>query len=186
MFSLRTLFLAIAIAAIGAVALGTRSIWWAGAITTLILLAISTAAVAAIFSRGKERAFAAGFFAFGLLYSVVAFSPLFHSFANSLVTTRMLLGAWNVLEIAHPPFATAGTPVSLIPTEREFSEIIFPWMFHGGLHAKELAFYESMRSFLFAGQSLWSFLFGFLGGLIGTYLHRRANWPTSEMTRNVK
>jgi hypothetical protein len=55
MFSIRTLLLAVAVAAIGVVGLTTRNVWWASVMSTLTWLTVAAAFICGIVCSGKSR-----------------------------------------------------------------------------------------------------------------------------------
>jgi hypothetical protein len=173
MFSLRTLLIAVAIAAIGAVGLTTRNIWWASVMSTLTFGVLLAALVLATSGNGQTRSVALAFAICLATYMAITFSQLFDVYSRSLITYRLLTVTWNQVGVEKPQFTN--TPDSfyseqLVDGENALTPV---YGLSGSVEVRD--YLLQMRAFFIVGHCLWAYLFGFLGASLATYLHRRAN-----------
>jgi hypothetical protein len=183
MFSLRTLLIAVAIAAIGAVGLTTRNVWWASVMSTLTLVALLVAVVMAIKGNGPTRSTALTFSVCVGTYLGITLSGLFDIYASSLLTSRLLTNVWNAT--GEEPPQSLGPNSSLIEElaseELALTRVNLSILGFGGI-AEVRTYFLQIRAFYVVGHCLWALLFGFLGACLATYLHRRANPPAPTAT----
>ena len=113
-FSILTLMGFVLICAIGLAALRNANALWAGAMLTIIFLAMATAVMGALILRGGERYAWAGFAVFSSGYLAMTLGPGLNApFRAHFGTTALLAYAQSQVAFASPSqAATAGTRVS--------------------------------------------------------------------------
>jgi hypothetical protein len=176
MFSLRTLLIAIAVAALGIAAIVNRTPLWASAFVTLTVALILAATVLAIL-RPCQRAFWMPVAIVGLGYTGIIYIDLLQDLHHLLVTTRLTAAGWRWLHrdaiestadarsVPQPddPFAD--------PTPGEYTgaEVVRDarrWHNYNEEHAAKL------RSYYWSAQSLWTLMLAFGSGLVSWHFLR--------------
>jgi len=157
--SLRSLFIVVAVAATATAVLLRPTFIVASAVWSLSLLILGAAIVAAFCSAGGARAFWAGFALFGCAHMLLALGPWFVEHSGRFIVTRQLLDhVGNALD-----YDVTGHNAQ----ERLWENIIFA---QGRLPSDGYGYY----SYVIAGQSIFSLLIAYFGGVIGGCFHRRA------------
>jgi hypothetical protein len=172
MFSLRTLLLAVAVAAIGLAGLTTRNVWWSSVMSTLTLASVAAAIIGTIVCRGQLRFFAIGFAIFASLYLYAVFSKVFQPFAGTLLTTRLVASSWQALDVPRPKRSSGATDRYIgygIVGSAELPEIGLA-SYANTPEWQEYSY--QVHSFFVVAHCLWAMLFGFLGALLAVHLAR--------------
>jgi hypothetical protein len=160
MFSIKSLLIATAVAAVFTVALLERSEAWASIIVTLSVLLLAAAAMA-IYLSPERRPFLICAVIVGVIYgSVALIRPL--GLSHLLVTSRLLFGIW------HSEPTTEMAQLYWVLTEAPHPESF--------LTAETMA---SFWSFQQIGHCAVAVLLAALAGLIGSYLVSRREFNTS-------
>jgi hypothetical protein len=170
MFSLRTLLLAVVVVAIGVAGLTTRNVWWASVIAIFTWMSVSAAIIIAISVRGMPRCSSVGFAVCGASYLCIVFGQPFQIFASSLLTSRVVISAWQALDIQRPPPQSSGGLIIGPSTDIENVNLI-PYLNWNS--AEGVDYYYHLRSFHIVAHCLWAWLFGSLGALFAGYLARQ-------------
>jgi hypothetical protein len=187
-FSLRQLFVGMAVIALGCVALRNASGAWVAAMLGLAQLALATAILLVIFRRGAERAYWIGFATFGWLYLLlVLFSwtlPPNTNFADSpfhpyqLATTRLSNACYHWLfdeaferYFAKFPLPSSGDPAaprmatSAIPPSIVFNPAL------GSMGQRPPEPGPDEGSFANVAHALWTTLLAAFGGCLARWLY---------------
>jgi hypothetical protein len=180
-FSIRTLMAFVLVSAIGLAALRNANELWAGALLLVALAAAGAAVLGAIFLRGREQAWWAGFALFSGGYLVAAICPV----QSPLATTQMLI-------YIHPVVTSSetGPPVypifwrqraqALAKIERLKAEGRGPadaaldsaMKLLANLNT-QLAGTPNQDEFIRVGHSLLSLLAGLVGGMVARWFCAR-------------
>jgi hypothetical protein len=160
MFSIRSLLIATALAAIFVVAFLDRSEAWASIIVTLTILLLAAAGMA-IYLVPSRRPFLICAVTMGVTYgSIALIRPL--GLSHSLVTSRVLFGIWyseqqgNLTDVAYAYwlFIDAPDPGSLLTAETM----------------------TAFRSFQQIGHCAVAVMLAVIAGLLGSYVARRRDF----------
>jgi energy-coupling factor transporter transmembrane protein EcfT len=186
-FSLRQLFVWMAVIALGCVALRNASGAWVAAMLGLAQLALATAILLVIFRRGAERAYWIGFATFGWLYLLlVLVNWSFASNTNSaslfgphhLATTRLSDACYHCLfdeaferYFAKFPLPSSGDPAaprmatSAIPPPVAFNPAL------GSMGQRPPYPGPDEGSFANVAHALWTILLAAIGGCLARWLY---------------
>lgn len=173
-FSLRRLFAVVVFVAVACTAL-LHPTFWVGTIFALLLVTLGIAVLNAILARGLQQAYWIGFAVFGIGYFWIIQQPYsasdYDTFSRwgfrkegPLVTTYALFWGYELL-----PNRARVLSVDDIITRKS------SWVYLGMRPLQPDATGETitLESFMFVGQSLWTFLIACAGGWIGRLLYLR-------------
>jgi hypothetical protein len=198
MFSLRSLLLIVAIAAIGAAGLIYRTQIWASALVALTLGVVLFAVCRALLVP-MGRHFWGSFAVIGFAYLAIVSLPPLSMLHYNLPTTQLITYALEKLQtplqtpspprpIYTPGNPPAGTPVdnsttlmcfggpggvpspAAAPVVRVYTRDDLFLIATGGLSSE--GFHREARSFLWSAQCLWCLLVAFAAGSAGSWLFR--------------
>jgi hypothetical protein len=98
-FSIRSLLVAVTIAAVGIAALLNANGWWEAAVWLAALFILAAAVLLVVYRRDQTRAFWLGFTVFGGMYLALLLFPFSNNVFqyNSLVTTKLLALVYEAL-----------------------------------------------------------------------------------------
>ncbi|HZL86941.1 MAG TPA: hypothetical protein VFB96_01080 [Pirellulaceae bacterium] len=119
-FSIRTLLVAVAIAAVGVAALLNANLWWEAATWLVALGLVGSGILLSVYRQGEQRAFWLGFVIFGSLYLAVLFSTAIIGSHYELAPSQLLQLAYRSVIPAErqsqyvPPAGSAGSPVPTV------------------------------------------------------------------------
>ena len=163
-FSTLTLLGLVVFAAIGCAALLNSNQWWASILYMASVLSLLTAVLASIYSHAGKRAFWTGFALFGTGYFLLVWKESRSEDAIELPTTLSLI---YFLKTEH----LSSKVLNLSSNYRPTSAIAYKAM-----------------DFLRTGHSLFTLLFGLLGGLIAQHfysLRQKQNAHAAEHPQQV-
>lgn len=151
-------------------ALRSATAVWAGLMAVMILAALLSGAVAAVFSRGRERAFWLGFAAFGWAFLLAEAGLLGMDFKRALDAP---LSPWAdaftpIAQNGITPLAQNGTVILAPGDPAAWPQKSFPQA--AGIRARFVAISEMSMTLLFA----------MAGGLIGWSIAGYAGVPVRE------
>jgi hypothetical protein len=178
-FSLLGLAGFVTAAAVGCWALINASHTIANAATTVLVVALSLTAVAAITCGPRRRGFWIGFAVCGWLYVLVIFGPLSQTMGSSLVTTSLLFRAAAAMPEAQKLWKDgfpnqAYSDIGLIPPYGGSPDYgILPYVEQRSVYDYMGEYY--VANFVRIGQVVWALLVGFFGAIVGQVLYARRN-----------
>jgi hypothetical protein len=178
-YSLKSLGAVVTLIAVACAALMHARPWVASTAWTLLLVLLSLATIAAVFSAPERRGFWTGFSLAGWLY-LAAIGPLAGTHQSALLTTMALKQAAALLpqEYSSPPPPVAVVPGGSFTFSVGSPQFIttFPanpssgWTSYPPLQPATV---EPSQSFVDIGQSLWALLLALLGGWFGVFVVSR-------------
>jgi hypothetical protein len=112
-YSLGTLFLVVAVVAVGCAAAANFSPLWAEVMIALTLMILSIALVAALVGRGRTRVFAVGFAAVGWMYFLLTFVDAVGLRNERLLTSRAIHWLYGLKQQANAGAATTAPPTAV-------------------------------------------------------------------------
>lgn len=189
-FSLITLFGAVLVVSIGCGALASASDAWTRFIVSATVVALLIATVGAFYLPVRSRAFAGGFALCGWAYLLVAQGPWFESLKPQLATTVALN---HLAAVMHPegltiyaPGATVWTgfpPGNVSSTGFTITSATMPAGGSGIVYAAPTVFpapySNTPGNFHQIGQSLWTLLLAFGGGILAAVFAARKSQPVA-------
>jgi hypothetical protein len=170
-FSLLGLAGFVTAAAVGCAALIRASATIASAATTVLVVALSLSAVAALAGGPRRRGFWIGFAVCGWLYVLVIFGPLADSVGNTLLTTTLLYRASAVMPGSQPPPRQIKHVVTM-PDDGSTELIGVDFTFVSPPDPASSGYALQFRQI---GQVLCTLLLACLGGVMGQVLYARRN-----------
>jgi hypothetical protein len=164
-FSLATLFLVMAVVAVGCAALANPSQAWAEVIVAVVLLLLFAGLVAALIVQGPLRVFVIGFATVGWLYFLLTFADAVN-LRDRLITTRPL----NVMFTAQMR-SSGDWPQSgyMDPFGRELAPPLYEPLSDDPFGAASFVAPREMQDI---GHALWAMLLGCAGGIFAQVIHR--------------
>lgn len=165
-FSLRNLFLIIALLALACAGLMYRNRWWLMGITTLTLSVFVAAALMAIVRHGRQRTVLCGFSFVGLIYY---FFSIHSSTGDHLPTTTALAAAARALKINH---SFSDDPFGSLPTYMSQATV------DDYIRLMSMPSSEALHFFAQIGHCLWSLLFATLAAWLVGRMYDRHNPPS--------
>jgi hypothetical protein len=164
-FSLRNLFLFIALLAIACAGLMYRSPWWLKGITALTLMLFVVAALMALAQHGRGRAVLFGFCIVGLLYFFLSIND---STGKRLPTTDALAAGARALKLGAPS-----------QTDDPFGDTIYPDPSKTSLEVYTRLFYRSdsdeVAIFAHIGHCIFALFFATLAAWFVGRMYDRHN-----------
>lgn len=134
-----------------------------GVVSSAALL-FCAASLTAIIVPGRPRAACAGLAVIGWGYLLLTFHPWFANLGGNLLTTRVLVAAWNQMDTPEPPRYRS--------PEADLSEYYVTLTLRGAFDRDRFSEYaRELRTFFFIGQAIWAIALGLLGGLACGWLH---------------
>jgi hypothetical protein len=198
-YSLGTLFVVVAIIALGCTAWMNFSQLWVEIMVALVLLSLSVALVAALADRGPTRTFATGFAALGGAYFLVAFVTPSELRNERLLTERPVNWLYKLQQRVRPDApATSAAPVSMNPVTLTAAGAVGPTPIamdfgfpNGSTNDVTFAFvgfappatpqiHPAPRELQDIGHCLWTLLVAGLGGALAKAIQKRK--PRAEPT----
>ena len=173
-FSLGALFLLVSFSAVGCAALIYANDIWRQVMVTVAVLSLSLATVMAFVSRQNGRSFAIGFAILGWIYLILVFTPM-ADVSNHLLTTRAL--DWLSTNI-HGPVGRINANLYTDFDNDGWQDLVLS---NSGSVSNSLAMLRYIGTpqpaipgnFLVIGQSLWTLLLAWFGGLVAECLTRQ-------------
>jgi hypothetical protein len=190
MFSLRTLLIAIAVAALGIAAIVNRTPLWASAFVTLTIALILAATVLAIL-RPTHRAFWAPTAIVGIAYTLTVYCDPLRDLHYQLLSTQITINGWEWLHRAHRQKAgidDASAEVMSRGADDPFGPPFPPVHMTGrAVFARVTEWHRTvdeetghLRAYYWSAQSLWTLVLAFGSGLVSWHFLR----PRSRETSN--
>jgi hypothetical protein len=182
-YSLAALLGLISVVALGCAALVQATHVWRQAAITLTVAALLFAPLAALFIRGRLRAFAAGFAVIGWLYFLLMFVPAL-GLREKLLTHTAVEGLWTVFhEDQDDVQAVAFSPDGKLFVRESLGRVnsfdVRAWdsttgtVFVSGQSSGIAAFTD-------IGHALWTLLLACIGGMAARYMAGNAEKPTAQ------
>jgi hypothetical protein len=169
-FSLKYLFVVVALAAIFAGAFVYRTPLWASLVVTATFGLLIIATVYSVLVT-SSRHFSLGFIVTGWLYLAVVFIPFLSEAHRVLFTTRLLGYGWERLKGGqlHPEFVLiGGVRFPELDKRLAVDAAVEPFQ-----SAKQ-DYYMELRSFFYIGDCCSALLLALLTGVIASYCVRRS------------
>ena len=198
-YSLGTLFVVVAIIALGCAAWMNFSQLWVEIMVALVLLSLSVALVAALADRGPARTFAMGFAALGGAYFLVAFVTPIELRNERLLTEWPVNWLYKLQQKVRPDdTATSTALVSMNPVTLTATGAVGPTPIgldfelpNGSTNGVTFAFvgvappaapqiHPAPRELQDIGHCLWTLLVAGLGGALAKAIQKRK--PRAEPT----
>ena len=188
-YSLRTLAVVVTLSAVACGALMNASPWIASTATTLLIIGLAFATVAAVLAR---RCFWVGFAIVGWAYLFVAMGPMDSEFKGTLWTTVALQkasavapqAAMSVQPPAYSPYASYPTttyqPVATPTIVTVQPGPVSTYAYTVTTRVPDFAFVQAFQQI---GHALFTLLFALAGGLFATLVAVRKQSP-HETSRN--
>jgi hypothetical protein len=156
--SIATLLVLVAVVAFWVASLRSATSWWTSLSSTVTLGALLTGVLGAVFLKGPDRGFWAGFALFGVVYLVlVNWDWIGAQFGRDL--TSGLSGWAEALFPSEPTTAAATTVTNLDYFERVQNRTIM------------------LGNFVQIGRQMFDLVFACVGGMIGRAMALRAREP---------
>lgn len=173
MFSLRTLFVAIALFGFGIAAVTNQTGSWTSAFVTLtIALVIAAAALAVL--RPSHRPFWSVVAIIGVAHTTVTYYSGFRDLHYQLITTRLTIKGWEWLH-REERAKVAVDPTMVDPFGPRPKEFAAHLTGHAAFNGAT-AWYEDdiekdeLRNYYWSAQSLWTLVLAFGSGLLTSWL----------------
>jgi hypothetical protein len=170
-YCLLTLLIVTTSLLLGILAMAFPTPGWKYVVVSLAVALLGCATVIAVGSRRGSRVYWAGLAIVGWGYVFLAMHPYYAGAGRSLVTTRLLVLAWNAADVPKPA-TTPGMPTSMNGAAENYAV----WALSSGwiTGVEQRAYLRRVEAFFFAGQSAWAIMLGSLSGLLGLFVYRRA------------
>jgi hypothetical protein len=188
-FSMMGMLGLVAVVAVGCASLKYATVLWTSVAATVALGLLLAAVLGAVFLRGQDRGFAAGFALFGIVYlMMVNWSAVGGQTGHGLTGGLSDLAEWVHPEPAPPPVVTAPTPLPPVGgglTTPMPDEVVPPRLLGPAVKVPANSAYSPARryeaaqkryirlgNFVSIGRYGLCLLFALVGGLTGRYFAR--------------
>jgi hypothetical protein len=159
-FSLRSILLVVALAALGTAALVSSSLMWLGVISSLSVAFLLTSLTLATNTKGSARAFWIGAITWGVLYLIIV--RLLWQGDTSSIPGRLI--TTDILRLVYSGIA---------------KEILEP---QGGGFPPRMTYVPYIETFLEIGHLLWSWVLALIGGIVGRATFIRFQVPIVRLS----
>jgi hypothetical protein len=178
-YCLLTLLIVATSLLLGILAMAFPTPGWKYVVISLAVLLLGCATVIAMGSRRGRRVYWAGLAIVGWGYISLVMNPLYAGAGRSLVTTRLLVLAWDATD-APKSAAALGMPFNADGVAENYAVWSLSIM---DLGEEGGAYIRRVEAFFLAGQSAWAIVLGAISGLLGLFVYRRARREAEPESR---